>query len=54
MLRRFTGHHSEEMTDRYDVGTEIDFQQARERPEELLCSSSPSMKAARKMRQARE
>jgi integrase len=43
VLRRFTGHHSEEMTDRYDAGKEIDFQQARERLEELLSSSSPSM-----------
>jgi len=35
VLRRFTGHHSEEMTDLYDAGKEIDFQKARARLEEL-------------------
>lgn len=35
VLRRFTGHHSEEMTDLYDAGKEIDFQKARTRLEEL-------------------
>lgn len=34
-LRRFTGHHSEEMTDRYDAGKESDEQLARARLEEL-------------------
>ena len=36
VLRRFTGHHSEEMTDLYDAGKEIDFQQARAKLEELV------------------
>lgn len=35
VLRRFTGHHNEEMTELYDVGKEIDFQKARARLEEL-------------------
>ncbi len=35
VLRRFTGHHSEEMTDLYDAGKEIDFRKARARLEEL-------------------
>ncbi len=34
-LRRFTGHHSEEMTNLYDAGKEGDFQHERARLEEL-------------------
>jgi hypothetical protein len=36
VLRRFTGHHSEEMTDRYGAEKETEFQKARERLEELI------------------
>ncbi len=46
VLRRFTGHHSEEMTDLYDAGKEIDFQKARARLEEL--AKSPEKKKAAK------
>lgn len=35
VLRRFTGHRSEAMTELYDAGMEIDFQKARARLEEL-------------------
>lgn len=35
VLRRFTGHRDAEMTELYDAGKEIDFENARTRLEEL-------------------